>query len=283
MQRLNGTQVQPHRYGKRVVVMALGVLLLMGSTGCAPQTRHDLLTFFFTGVPPLEAPASDAAGQKRAEQIPSRRQEHDQSFGRHAAVQPQADPAKAAPQKPRFYSHPIWYDGDCAACHQGSGIFGFQAARQQKKPVGERIFHGGGGMPGALLSPKEMLCTGCHTDKTGIRAIKEQLWLHNTTAKGDCLACHDAHQSGNPGVLRRPADQLCQTCHTTEKLAGIPMHRGGTEPCLSCHNPHMGKDRSLLTRDYREVRQGAVRRQLGDVRTDSDQVVGPQQTGKVTF
>jgi hypothetical protein len=25
--------------------------------------------------------------------------------------------------------------------------------------------------------------------------------------------------------------------------------------CLSCHNPHLGKDRALLTKDYKEVKQ----------------------------
>jgi hypothetical protein len=24
--------------------------------------------------------------------------------------------------------------------------------------------------------------------------------------------------------------------------------------CLSCHNPHLGKDRELLTKDYKEVK-----------------------------
>jgi predicted CXXCH cytochrome family protein len=25
--------------------------------------------------------------------------------------------------------------------------------------------------------------------------------------------------------------------------------------CLTCHNPHLGKDRKLLTKDYKEVKQ----------------------------
>lgn len=114
-------------------------------------------------------------------------------------------------------------------------------------------------MPGPLLAGKDKLCSSCHTDKTGLRAIKDQLWLHNPTAKGDCLACHDAHQSKYSGVLHKPADQICLPCHPADKLAGLPMHRQGNEPCLSCHNPHMGKDRRLLKLEYQEVKQPARR------------------------
>lgn len=138
-------------------------------------------------------------------------------------------------------------------------MFGFQPDKQPKKSAATKVFYSGGGMPGKLRRQKEKICLACHTDKAGLRAIKENLWLHNTTAKGECLACHDAHQSKHKGVLRRSPEQLCQSCHPSEKMTDTAMHRSAGEPCLSCHNPHMGKDRNLLTQDYQEVKQPARR------------------------
>lgn len=246
-------------FSNRWSLAAWAFLLLAASVGCSPQTRHDVLTFFFTGVPPLEGGNGSAGKQPRKEKTAA---ESRQTGKRRSAAAGSATASDAQqPERPRYYSHQVWLENDCAACHEGSAVFGFSAGRQQPGvTVGERIFHGGGGMPGALLRPREKVCIGCHTDKTAIRAIKDHLWLHNSTARGQCLACHDAHQSSHPAILRKPADQICLPCHHGEKLALIPMHRGLTEPCLTCHNPHMGKDRSLLNSDYQEDKQPARRK-----------------------
>jgi len=226
-----------------VVLFALAVVL----SGCSHQARHEVLIFFFTGVPPLESgqrPAAAVSPVVKADQkaVPSRQ-------GAEAPPKPQQ----------QYYSHPLWKDGSCAACHQVNKLFNFTPGEVRGKRQAPAVFYAGGGMPGPLLSPKDKLCNGCHSDKAGLRAIKEKLWIHNTAAKGDCLACHDAHQSRLSGVLRKPADQLCRSCHPEAKLAGIPMHRQGSESCLSCHNPHLGKDQRLLSQDYREVKQTARR------------------------
>ncbi|MDD2542587.1 MAG: cytochrome c3 family protein [Desulfuromonadaceae bacterium] len=165
---------------------------------------------------------------------------------------------KTAPV-PQLFSHTVWAAGNCSACHEGDRRFGFQPGGAAKGNAAHKVFYSGGGMPGNLRQPKNKICPACHTDKTGLRAIRDNIWLHNSTAKGDCLACHDAHQSKQRGVLRRPAEQLCQPCHPANRLAAILMHNDTNAPCLSCHNPHMGKDRHLLTHDYREVKSAAKR------------------------
>lgn len=233
-------------------VLFVWVVLL---SGCSPQARHTLLTFFFTGVPPLEGVEPSAAAAS-----PVIAAEEQAAPAQQEATVAQAP---APPPKPQqlYYSHPVWEEGKCAACHQVNKLFSFAPGAAGGKRHTTPVFYAGGGMPGPLLRPKDKLCNECHTDKAGLRAIKENLWIHNTAAKGDCLACHDAHQSRLSGVLRMAADQLCRSCHTEEKIAALPMHYQGDEPCLSCHNPHLGKDRRLLTRDYREVKQ-TVRRGL---------------------
>lgn len=226
-------------------VLLMWVVVL---SGCSPQARHALLTFFFTGVPPLEDKQSTNAPVRPVVMsdpgvVPVRQE------AVSSAVKPPPRP------KQEYYSHPIWADGSCAACHQVNKLFSFTPGTAGGKRQTTPVFYAGGGMPGPLLKPKDKLCNECHTDKAGLRAIRENLWIHNPAAKGDCLACHDAHQSRLNGVLRMPVDQLCRSCHTKEKLAGIPMHRQEEQPCLACHNPHLGKDRRLLAAEYREVKQ----------------------------
>ena len=113
-------------------------------------------------------------------------------------------------------------------------------------------------MPGGKLTlAKNELCTQCHLDKTAKRALTDNLWLHNTTAKGDCLACHDPHQSNNEKTLRQPPSVLCLPYHQKGQFLATTVHQTGEE-CLSCHNPHMGIDRNLLKKEYKEIKTPVV-------------------------
>ncbi|MBW4056604.1 MAG: hypothetical protein HIU83_14615 [Proteobacteria bacterium] len=249
------------RYARLLTVVFCG----LAAAGCSRQAGHQMLTFFFTGVPPLDeqqteqtttpgtTPVLKEQRSASAEQRPSDKKQPPPASGQQDAV-------PIVPEAPRLYSHAVWAEGDCSPCHEGSGIFGFQPVGKLNKSSAPKLFNSGGGMPGTLRQPEDKICTTCHTDKTGLRAIKDDLWLHNPTATGECLACHDAHQSTQRGVLRSPPEQLCQPCHPAEKMAAIPMHPAGNSgACLSCHNPHMGKDRRMLTQDYQEVKQLARR------------------------
>ncbi|MDD2271070.1 MAG: cytochrome c3 family protein [Desulfuromonadaceae bacterium] len=244
---------------KRYSRLLLAILSILALSGCSRQTRHQALTFFFTGVPPLEEKQADHT--TALDPPPRSKDESGRSpkSSQKALPPGQQETLPVVPAAPQLFSHTVWAIGNCSVCHEGNGRFGFQPGGTAKSSSAQKLFYSGGGMPGNLRLPKDKICTACHTDKTGLRAIKDDLWLHNTTAKGDCLACHDAHQSKQRGVLRRPAEQLCQPCHPANKLAALPMHNGTNKPCLSCHNPHMGKDRHLLIQDYREVNQAAKR------------------------
>jgi predicted CXXCH cytochrome family protein len=250
----------PGRYARLLTV----VLFSLAAAGCSQQAGHQLLTFFFTGVPPLEEQQTEQTASsgttpvlKEQRSAGAARQPSDKK--QKSAAPGQQDAVPIVPEAPRLYSHTVWAEGDCSPCHEGSGVFGFQPVGKLSKSSSPKLFNSGGGMPGKLRRPEDKICTTCHTDKTGLWAIKNDLWLHNPTARGECLACHDAHQSKQRGVLRSPPEQLCQPCHPAEKMAAIPMHPADSESCLSCHNPHMGKDRHILTKEYREVKQPARR------------------------
>jgi predicted CXXCH cytochrome family protein len=234
--------------------------LFMVLSGCSRQARHEVLTFFFTGVPPLGDAAAPAQQTGAAPAGDTRRQlEQDLDHAEKSGTMRSPKP----PQKPQYYSHPVWLEGQCDTCHQGKNLFVFQTPKAGGTPAGQRVFFSGGGMPGPLRGSVDKLCSGCHADKTGLRAIRDHLWLHNPTAKGNCLACHDPHQSKFSGVLRRPVEQLCQSCHSEAALAAMPLHRTDGRPCLDCHNPHMGKDRSMLRQEYQEQKQPVVGKPQG--------------------
>lgn len=212
--------------------MLMTLLLAASLTGCDPQTRHRTLTFFFTGVPPL---AEQQPVAKNKDQLSS-------------------PPAKVLHQPPSttssaVFSHPVWVAGICSPCHESTGVFRTPGV----KKTATTAFTTGGGKPGKLTLAKNEICTQCHKDKTPQRALNDNLWLHNTTAKGECLACHDPHQSTHAKNLLQPPSILCLPCHRKGDFLTTPVHQRG-EACLSCHNPHMGINKNLLTKEYKEIK-----------------------------
>ncbi|MFT5700101.1 MAG: putative CXXCH cytochrome family protein [Desulforhopalus sp.] len=215
---------------KATAHIVLFLLLTATLSACEPQARHRMLTFFFTGVPPLEE--TDSAETISDQPLP-----------------PAAIRATVSDSTDKLFSHPVWQAGVCDPCHQTTGAFSAPG-------VGKRlaVFKQGGGRPADLTLAKNKICTQCHSDKTPQRALSENLWLHNTTAKGDCLVCHDPHQSNNPKTLRLPSGALCVSpCHEQGKFMVTPSHQTEQE-CLSCHNPHMGINENLLTKEYKELK-----------------------------
>lgn len=208
------------------IVMCL--LLTTVLLGCEPKDRQRLRTFFFTGVPPLEE-------TRQIEELKDQ-------------PSPEVIETKVTGSTETLFSHPLWLAGACDPCHITTGTF--RVPGIPKKSVLE--FKTGGGMVGKLNLPKNKICTQCHADKAPQRALAENLWLHNTTAKGDCIVCHDPHQSKNPKTLRQPLARICTfPCHEQGKFMMTPAHQTKND-CLSCHNPHMGIDKKLLTKEYKE-------------------------------
>jgi predicted CXXCH cytochrome family protein len=216
----------PNRFFVGLIMVTVLIAIL---SGCDRQTKHKWLTVFFTGVPPLEEEKNAAAEKDKTPQTKEK-----------AAV------------RPTVYMHPLTASRQCNRCHQSTANFNMFGGKRQQ-PV---AFRKGMVSPGPLTRSREQLCIGCHKDKSAAEALARGLRLHPTSAKGDCYACHDPHQSTNPYTLLAKPQQICIPCHQDPKIMELAAHKepGG---CLSCHNPHMGKDRKLLTKDYREVRQPA--------------------------
>ena len=86
------------------------------------------------------------------------------------------------------------------------------------------------------------LCYLCHEPKdTG-------LIVHGPIAKGDCVSCHDPHQSNTEKQLtKETTSQLCFSCHennkTIKKVVHGPVAAGD---CNICHNPHSSDFKGLV-------------------------------------
>ncbi len=236
--------------------MVMLSVLITSISGCDRQGRYKVLTFFFTGVPPLEE--EQQKGAEWDKNLAAGEVEN-ATFISLITIKLPVDkkPAVGAVEKATapqvtVYTHPLTAAWQCDRCHRTTANFGLfgQRARQT-------VFRKGGLPPGPLVVPRNELCVACHNDKSAAEALTQGLWLHPTSAKGDCYACHDPHQSTNRSVLLANPRKICTPCHTEAemmpKVKDREAHRQ-TADCLSCHNPHLGKDRLLLKKDYKEVK-----------------------------
>ncbi len=66
-----------------------------------------------------------------------------------------------------------------------------------------------------------------------------------------CFTCHDSHGTGNPALLRKPANELCLDCHGPNSPNGPRAktieehthHKAGSpgSDCIACHMPKIAQ------------------------------------------
>lgn len=221
------------RPSKRPHLAVLLLVLLMTLSACSREVRYKTLTFFFTGVPPLDyKPPVQVQQQGGADLTAMQRYNLDRLV--------------AASQRPQYsgsYTHGPFASNNCEVCHQlqtESGI-GFSGGADDKPGVN----------PTEFQAPREELCTGCHTSKGAKAVAAAGLRLHGP-AISDCTLCHNHHASPEQYFLDMALDKLCQQCHAAGFIHAAELH-ADAGPCLDCHNAHMGKDARMLNDDYHEV------------------------------
>lgn len=233
----NPTGRQPGKIAKLLAATLVLAAAGLALNGCGQETRHEILTFFFTGVPPLDAEAGPGeAGLSPAELARRRRAETAARY----------QEARLRAQK---WTHGPYGAAECQRCHAFGGSLGFRSGAQ-KTTVAVTT-----SAPRRLLMPVEEICFTCHTTKSAEIADQLGLRLHGPVASGLCVGCHSPHQSQRRYMLRGETNQeLCTNCH---EIAGIrqrsPLHAAKrNDDCLACHNPHMGKSALNLRSDYDE-------------------------------
>lgn len=117
-------------------------------------------------------------------------------------------------------------NGECLSCHKPSG---------QKHPKFKK--------EAFLLTDKGKagLCSECHERKD------TKKYVHPPVASGDCIDCHDPHQSDNKFQLKGAGALLCFNCHEKTKLDRTYPHKPIAEgKCLDCHDPHQSDQKFML-------------------------------------
>lgn len=116
--------------------------------------------------------------------------------------------------------------GECLSCHKPSG---------QKHPRVKK---------GAFLltdNGKVGLCNECHERKD------TKKYVHPPVAAGNCLDCHDAHQSDDKSQVKGAGAELCYKCHKKSMFERPFPHKPIAEgKCLDCHDPHQSDAKYLL-------------------------------------
>lgn len=217
--------------------MALFVAVAFMS-GCSNVTRHDVLTFFFTGVPEPGAEGADGAGvagRQVATLAPGARQR----------------PKLKLFREPRVYVHGPYGSGQCELCHATAASKPF---RTLKGGVTESTVSRAKSIGPRLAYPLEELCVTCHSEKSAEAAGSMDLAQHKPVADGWCTACHSPHKALRQYMLLKNNNvELCIQCHKPDELQASIEHRKDPEAdCISCHNPHVGKSPLLLKAEYDE-------------------------------
>jgi predicted CXXCH cytochrome family protein len=215
----------------RLIFAILFVGVFVGLGACGKNSADNAIDFLFPGQRAI-AEAKEKMEQKRVKDEAAKQE-------------------KGKLILPALVSHPTYIDGKCGICHEGAVVFTSPIAGNNWGGV----FKKGGGSPGPLVLPAKEICQKCHQDLSVQRAEKNGLLLHTPAAKGECIKCHDPHQSRNPSILIENKEKLCGTCHKEGGAAAVAKcfkDHLESKPCLSCHNPHLGTNKALLTKAYKE-------------------------------
>lgn len=131
-------------------------------------------------------------------------------------------PQKASMQ---FVHQPV-KDGECPSCHKPT------AERHPKVKKGAFVLTDNG---------KAGLCSECHERKD------TRKFVHGPVASGDCLECHDVHQSNNKYQLKEAGSALCFSCHEKASFDRKHPHPPIAEgKCTGCHDPHQSDNNYML-------------------------------------
>lgn len=116
---------------------------------------------------------------------------------------------------------------DCQRCHISTG-----AEHSQENNIAGFT----------LKTDVPELCYECHDPKN------EEEFVHEPTQKGECLTCHDIHDSPNIYLVKSdPVSTLCYECHELEIPENNLVHGAVTDgDCIGCHNPHQADNKSFM-------------------------------------
>lgn len=127
--------------------------------------------------------------------------------------------------------HPPVKDGLCTACHLAT-------TETDKKTIHP------GNLSITLIQQGADLCYQCHAPKNTKKTV------HAPVMAGDCITCHDPHQSPNKGMLKQAGARLCFQCHPDNMIKQKVLHPPfASEDCSGCHDNHESDFTARLVQD----------------------------------
>lgn len=217
---------------RREIARLVGVAVAAAAVvACSAGTRQSVLRTLFDDPPGAEHPVSPrAVEQARADSVRA------------------AEEAALAARSKR-YLHPPYEDDACDECHAVSASASFRPEFRAQPPSDDYS----SASPSRLLFPREKICYECHDDMTPEELAPDGETIHGPVEDGECLECHDPHQSRYPKMLRLgdPFEKLCFQCHDPEDIEGEPHDalEGEDRVCIRCHDPHVSEREYLIKPD----------------------------------
>ncbi|HEY5674341.1 MAG TPA: cytochrome c3 family protein [Malonomonas sp.] len=146
-------------------------------------------------------------------------------------------------QKSYKVSHPPFSKGQCNACHAPHG----GSDQRLLKETGSALCFGCHSSTKALqgkhldMDLRQVDCLSCHHPHGGDSRILLRSISHKPFAEGKCKTCH----SSTMGV------EVCLNCHKQVLDSFNKVHNhlgiaGNGNPCVACHDPHVGDLPGLL-------------------------------------
>jgi len=217
-------------------------LLLLAAAGCDREANYEVLTFFFTGVPPLEEEGTlgDAEGPRLTAQERAQQRKIEILRQRRAEL-----------RRALKWAHGPYAAEECDRCHALASSLSFRGG----STTGTSTVPALQDVRGRLAAPIEELCISCHVEKSVESQVPKTVSIHGPVANGLCTTCHSPHQSARPYLLLRTDNiELCTECHDSTGLRErSPEHqRAPDKDCVACHNPHLGNTAMLLRAEYDE-------------------------------
>jgi predicted CXXCH cytochrome family protein len=185
-----------------LLMVAVGVSCGVVVFGCSRQTRYEVLTFFFTGVPPMEEP-----GETSGTPIPPG--ESDEIMVAEATQ---------AESSAEMRKHAPYEEGNCNACHDpGGGNTLFNEPNKLCFRCHEDFVQAFSWIHGPvavgfcntchephesrneylLISTSAEICFNCHASQDIYRSS-----YHRDTSGQSCVVCHNPHGGDNRWLLK---------------------------------------------------------------------------------
>ncbi len=267
-------------------IFSLLIMIVLFFTACSIQTRYEVLSFIFDGVP-------DPNNSENIEIKDSAVIDSTKILNIAANI-----------NKPKTYFHPPYQERSCNSCHNnntGQVLMpqpGLCYSCHENFEDNYSVIHGpvAGGyctachnphkskLQNLLLKKGKALCFNCHNPQIADNDIhsvaetsnctschnphgeentyllkkgscyvchddfsKTYKYLHGPVSNGLCNACHATHNSKTEYKLLLSGQNLCFKCHIKKSVLKNENHEGiGDADCIECHNPHGGDDKYIL-------------------------------------